>query len=87
MIVSDCCLRPVTEGVKVEYPLGGRAWGIRYKIDVCERCGEECEPIEVCEMCGEPECECEEEIARKEAQEEYVCELERSVEDASYTPR
>lgn len=53
-ILSDCCLRETEAGTQVEYPLGGKTWGINYKISVCTCCGKPCETLElyVCEECG-----------------------------------
>lgn len=61
-VVSDCCKASVEQGSKPEYPLGGKVWGIQYKVDVCGDCGRECEPVEVevFECCGEEVCECQE---------------------------
>lgn len=44
-MISHCCHAPVVEGTRKEYPLGGTVWFESYKIDVCDKCGKECEAI------------------------------------------
>ncbi|SDJ62004.1 hypothetical protein SAMN05421868_13463 [Paenibacillus naphthalenovorans] len=60
-IVSLCCGSSIEQGIEVDYPLGGRTWGISYKVDVCGNCGKEAETVEECGICGEIGClnECE----------------------------
>lgn len=55
-IVSDCCQSGVVDGIRYEYPLGGRTWREVFGIDVCEDCGQECGTIYICDFCGEAEC-------------------------------
>lgn len=61
--VSSCCHSGVSQGIHLEYPLGGVSHSIAYKIDVCEECGQPVEYlVEQCEVCGEVGCsgECDE---------------------------
>lgn len=55
-IVSECCQQPIVTGSKPEYPLGGHTWGINYKVDICEGCGQEASELQVCGSCGDVEC-------------------------------
>ena len=60
--VSSCCHRPIVVSQRMEYPLGGTTWGQAYKVDLCECCGKEAEPVNECGICGVVGCEneCEE---------------------------
>lgn len=55
-IVSECCHAPVIIGNKPEYPLGGKVWRELYRIELCGKCGKECETVQACEVCGEVNC-------------------------------
>jgi len=41
--LSPCCHYSIGEGARKEYPLGGTAWYQTYKINICEKCGNEVE--------------------------------------------
>lgn len=57
--VSECCLRPILTGTKMEYPLGGSTYGIAYTVEYCSCCGKEVDGVvEVTECCGEQVCTC-----------------------------
>jgi len=50
--ISSCCHAPIQEGFKQEFPLGGGIYYINYKINICEKCKAETEPLPSCEVCG-----------------------------------
>ncbi|CAM4100855.1 hypothetical protein PAAL109150_09990 [Paenibacillus alkaliterrae] len=57
--ISPCCHKEIIVRTHVEFPLGGRTWGMSYKYDACAGCGNEVEEyVHACEECGEVRCEC-----------------------------
>lgn len=52
-IISSCCQKSIVPGTRHESPLGD-SYTIGYKTDLCESCGQECDPVESCDHCGEP---------------------------------
>lgn len=52
-ILSSCCNKEIVPGTRREYPLGDRTWYQTVKVDCCEECGDECDPVEACDKCGE----------------------------------
>jgi hypothetical protein len=83
MYVSNCCEASVIEGVRREYPLGGRTWGMDYKLQVCDKCKKECDEVAACEVCGEISCkgECEE-LKVQDEQRKLNYELDQAAEGA-----